>query len=140
VKCFGQPVWVPLGLEVESLVVGGQAECRIGGAGPGEQVVRNYSLRSYEIGVRSECLSTRLHYPGLMQASVEGKVWECTITVPFGSDQGGRVAGESQVIAKLKDVIPATDQNISIDLTAAARGATGRYVLPEFIIQVDVTE
>ena len=131
-----------MGLELESLVVGGQAECRIGGESPGEQVVRvhNYSLRSYDIRVRSECLSTRLHYPSLMQASAEGKVWECAITVPFGSDQGGRLASDAQDIARLKDVTPAADQNISINLTAASRGATGKYVLPEFIIQVDVAE
>lgn len=141
-KCFGQPEWMPIGLEVESLVVGSQAECRVGGASSGEQVVRarNYSLITYEIGIKSACLSKHLYYPNLMQASPEGKVWKKTFTVPFSLEQGGRTASESEELARVKDGTPAVDQNIAVNVTAAEIGATGQYVLPEFIIQVDVTD
>jgi hypothetical protein len=142
VKCFGQPAWMPLGLEMESLVVGTQAECRVGSASSGEQVVRarNYSLMSYDIGITSACLSTRLYYPHAMQGSSDERVWKTTFTVPFSLDEGGLTAAESQELAKIKDSASAADQNIAINLTAAARRATGQYVLPEFIIQVDVTK
>jgi hypothetical protein len=130
------------GLELESLVVGGQAECCVSEAFSGTQTirVRNYSLKSYNIGITSECQSPRLYYPNLLQASPEGKVWNDTLVVPFSLDRGGRSASESQELATLKDVNPAADQNVAIILTAAARGMSGNYALPEFMIQVDVTE
>jgi hypothetical protein len=142
VKCLGRPAWVPIGLEIESLVVGGPAECRVSDMSPGEQLIRvhNYSLMSYDIGFVSECLSTRLHYPDLMEAAPEGRVWRNTLTAPFGLEQGGRSASDDQKLAKIKDVASAADQNIAINLTAAARGSSGNYVMPEFMIQVDVAE
>lgn len=100
--------------------------------------VRNYALMSYNIGIKSECLTTRLYYANLMQQSPEGTVWQATLPVPFTLDQGGRSAHAEEELAKVKDSSPATDQSISIALTASERGARGKYVLPEFMIQVDV--
>jgi hypothetical protein len=142
VKCAGKPNWTPPGLEVESVVVGVETECQVGGTSPGEQVIRarNYSLMSYDISIQSKCMSSRIHYLEQMEASPEGKVWEGSFTVPFSLDHEGRRASESQELAKVKDSPSAENQNISINLTAAPRGATGKYYLPEFIIQVDVAE
>jgi hypothetical protein len=141
-KCLGQPAWIPPGIELESLVVGGTAECCVDGGSAARQLVRvrNYSLKSYNIDVTSKCQTTRLYYPDLMQASPEGKVWQERFSVPFSLDEGGRSGSTSQELAKKKDARAATDQNISINLKAAARGTTGEYTLPEFMIQVDVAQ
>jgi hypothetical protein len=142
-KCLGQPNWMPPGLELDSLVVGGPGECQVNSTSPGStQVVRahNYSLKSYNIQISSQCQSARLYYPNLMEASPEGKLWQGSFTVPFTLENGGRSASASEELAKVKDLPPAVDQSISVELTAAERGTAGEYVLPEFMIQVDVAD